>query len=528
MGEKPVEGDTRPRSVVLNVLANYGYFVVGMGTSYLLTPIMNSMLGKPVFNDWLFLVGFSIYFSLADLGLNVALVKQIAHHLGKGELDDAARILTAGLRIFGLIGGAFAVVGITVWMTPSILPSVVVDHLKGIDGPTAATVLGIILLNWMVEMALAPFNAALFAAQRYDVARLIAVVARLGKFVAILALLHAGYGILMLAAVTCGEALLRGLLQTWAVTKAIPNLRIRLTGTTMKTVKSLFTFSVWVIVSNLSYKMILLSDNILVQYVSDEPLAPLYNAAMMPIIMMEQLLWAIAQVLVPYAATKAAQDDPEALRRTVTRATRFTVLMALPMVTYLVVAGQGFIGTWMFDAEDFPVESVLASQPLLYWLAPAFLALFIQQPAIAVLVGTGKIKTPALINLGQALVKIVLSVALGLRYGVVGVAIGTVIPLVIANVFILPRYVKRETGVDWSRLTRGALAPALKTAIIAAPLAAGLLLWIDAGGEPMWRYRYQIPIALAVAGIFGAVSWFTGLAEDDRAWLRARLPGKRG
>jgi peptidoglycan biosynthesis protein MviN/MurJ (putative lipid II flippase) len=137
------------------------------------------------------------------------------------------------------------------------------------------------------------------------------------------------------------------------------------------------------------------------------------------------------------------------------------------------------------------------------------------------------VRAPALINLGQGVAKIVLSLILVRFFGLAGIALGTVIPLVVANIFVLPWFVKRELGVGWSLLLRHAIRPALLTLALAGPLAWGWLTVVGATEATMWRLRFQIPIALGVAAIFAVIAWFFGLNSEDRRWVRDRRPWRR-
>ncbi|MBN2489985.1 MAG: polysaccharide biosynthesis protein [Planctomycetes bacterium] len=521
---------SRVGQLVINVVANYGYYAVGMVVGVVLTPFLNNRLGREVFGEWFFLIGLTLYFSLADAGFNAATVKYVSEHLARREWAAAGRIMAASLRFFVAIAAAFALLAVGTVLFPRylVLPALIAGALQFLSAHTGIVVLAIILGNWAVEMAFAPFNAALFGAQRYDLARAVAVLARLAKFAAILVLIGLGHGVIALALVTVGEALLRGLFQWWLVRRKIPELPLGFSGAQPETYRKFFRFSAWIVVSNLAYKLIMLSDIPLVQFTrAGERENVLYNAAMQPILETEQLLWALAQVLVPFAAAGAALADRRLLQETIVRGARFTLLMALPILTYLLLGGRGLYGAWMYHEKEFPLEHVAQAQLLLWILAPAFLLLFLQQPAIAVFVGSGRVRVPALLNLVQGVVKIALSLWLVQYFGLAGIALGTVIPLAVVNGLVFPRFVRRELGVGWGDLCRGALLPAGATALIAGPLA---WLWLELTGAAamdQWRFRYQIPIALGVALLFAATAWFTGLKADDRRWIRARLPFRR-
>ena len=70
-------------------------------------------------------------------------------------------------------------------------------------------------------------------------------------------------------------------------------------------------------------------------------------------------------------------------------------------------------------------------------LALAGIVLVGQGPLGNILMGTGRHRLVAYVSLGEAVSNLALSVVLVRRFGMLGVAIGTAIPMFVANVFIL-------------------------------------------------------------------------------------------
>ena len=73
----------------------------------------------------------------------------------------------------------------------------------------------------------------------------------------------------------------------------------------------------------------------------------------------------------------------------------------------------------------------------LYVLALTGIVLVGQGPLGNILLGTGRHRLVAFVSLGEAIANLALSVILVRRFGMLGVAIGTAVPIAIANLFIL-------------------------------------------------------------------------------------------
>jgi hypothetical protein len=118
---------------------------------------------------------------------------------------------------------------------------------------------------------------------------------------------------------------------------------------------------------------------------------------------------------------------------------------------------------------------------LYVFLAVVTLAVF-DSTAARILLGTGRVRFDAWVSLSAAALNFGLSLTLVRHYGVVGVALGTLVPAAICNLLVSVPYVCRLTG----------------TRVV--PFYLGVLL--------------------PVAGI-GAAGWLSMLAT--RAWLESRV-----
>jgi O-antigen/teichoic acid export membrane protein len=111
--------------------------------------------------------------------------------------------------------------------------------------------------------------------------------------------------------------------------------------------------------------------------------------------------------------------------------------------------------------------------PLLV-LAAAGIVLVGQGPLGNVLLGTGHHRLGAFVSLGEALANLALSLALVRRFGIVGVALGTAIPVVAANVLILVPAACRQVELGVGAFLRLVAVAPLVGAIPAIAAAAAL------------------------------------------------------
>ena len=106
------------------------------------------------------------------------------------------------------------------------------------------------------------------------------------------------------------------------------------------------------------------------------------------------------------------------------------------------------------------------SLPILHiFLGVVFMAVF-DATASRVLLGTGQVKFDAAISLGSAILNLTLSLVLVWQLGIIGVALGTLIPATICNLFVSVPYTCRLCGLPVHRLYIAVFVPLLALAAL--------------------------------------------------------------
>ncbi len=131
------------------------------------------------------------------------------------------------------------------------------------------------------------------------------------------------------------------------------------------------------------------------------------------------------------------------MRRSYSTGTRYVLLICLPVVLSLFFWGDDFIGVWM--GPQFGIRSQYVLRLLLVGYGVAFSQLIAQ----GILKGTDRHRWLAFILIFEAVGNLGLSLLLARPYGIEGVAVGTMVPLLLASAAILV-YTCRQLGLSWS------------------------------------------------------------------------------
>jgi O-antigen/teichoic acid export membrane protein len=206
--------------------------------------------------------------------------------------------------------------------------------------------------------------------------------------------------------------------------------------------------------------------------------------------------------------------DSEKTREDFLLTTRLSVLASITTAGGIVLIGNRFIEFWIGeDYRDAYWPLVILIGSLAVWL--------MQWPSISVLYATAKHRFYAYLSLGEAAANVGLSVVLVQFYGMIGVSLGTAIPLVVCTLLAQPRYVCRtlelELGAYYRELGRAAL--------LAILYQSPLFIYIYSGESS--SLMLTATIACAYYPVCAILLFRRALSRSDRLRISRAVPALR-
>jgi O-antigen/teichoic acid export membrane protein len=218
-----------------------------------------------------------------------------------------------------------------------------------------------------------------------------------------------------------------------------------------------------------------------------------------------------SNALMPLVSLSKGAGDADTVRRVLVDGTRFLLAIAVPFVTLLLFYSEPFVIRWM--GPDF-AESV----PVLRILLVAMLLASVQLNAANVLGMTGKHRFVAFAMGGSALLNLVLSIILVQFFGLIGVALGTLIATFLVEFTLVVPRACRDQGLPLVGFVRQAIWPTLPALVPALTTAWLLARWHPITGFP-WIFLGGTLSALVY---FTAFYW-SGLVPAERALIADKL-----
>ncbi len=453
-GVRPARG----RRTLKNALANGTSRVVSVVASFLLTPVILHAVGTDAFGLWVLVGSVVAYGSLLDLGIGGALTKYVAEHQATGDVRSTRSVIAAGLRLYVGLGAIAALLGLGL---AAVAPTLfrVPDTLAG----TAGEITALMAVGLGVAIPCTTATAVLRGLHRYDLAAAIAVVGTVASVATTLGALALGWGVLGIVALGIPIPIATQLLAIAAIRRIEPALLDRGGERAPGATRRIVAFSWPLFLLDIAGRLQTKTDEIVVGVAlalgSVTPYALGRKLSTIPRLIAEQF----TMLLLPLASELHARDEHERLRSLYLVGVRTSLAIALPLTTALIVLAGPILDAWV--GPDY--EGGAAVVVILAIASVVDLSLW---PAGFVLQGIARHRWLAPIALGSGVANLILSLALARPLGLVGVALGTLLPTTIEALVVLTPFTLRTLNITPGRFASEALVPALWPVIPASLL----------------------------------------------------------
>ena len=434
--------------VLLNALSNYAHLIISIIIALIMSPFLVHTLGDFFYGVWSIIAAITGYFSLLDMGMNRAIVRYVSKY--DSEKNDKALniFFNTSLMLFSAIGVIIVVAALFI--------SANFDRFLdlGEHAHIAKTVALIAGVDFAFAFPFGAIYAVLIAKQRHTVANKINIINTLLRNFAIYVSLTLSPSLIVLA--ICNLVFNVG--RNWYIVietrKVAPEIQYHLGLFDRTLIKKIYDYSIYSFAASVSARVINFTDEIVVGHFLEVRDVTFYAIAVNLISYFEKIIWAGASVFVPYISQLDALGKKEDIERSFYLGSRITLLLTLFIFFGLLFLGKPFINVWM--GPDYGPRTF----PVLLLLAIAKVISSGQSMTVARLFGTSKHKFIGIINSIEAFSNLCLSLVLVRHYGMIGVAMGTLVPCLICNGIALPVYTVKSFQLSvWSFIRNSLVGP---------------------------------------------------------------------
>jgi O-antigen/teichoic acid export membrane protein len=483
-------------SIKYGVLKNVGSSWFGVATTLivgiLLPPLILHRLGDEAFGLWILIFSFTGFYGIFDLGIRSSIVKHVAEFEATGEHDQLNRLVNVSLFVYTCIAVALLVaVGIGSVYVNSVF------HISFSLQKTARVLFLMVGSGVALGFPLTVFAGILEGLQKYYLLNITQAVAVVLRALLIVFVLSHGMGILSVALITVTLPLLCYMTYAWRVLHTVP-LKFGIRFLSRSTFRKSFDYGLFSFISSVAFRLRFQADAIVIGAMLSASAITYFSIASKLIDYPFLLVGGLIQFIPPISSQYNATGNNNRLRKLFVLGNRACALIVFPISAMLWILGKSVIDVWV--GARYESSYVI----LMVLLVPTVLA-DIQASSRQVLLGIGRHKVMALVHVGEGVANLILSVILIRYLGVIGVALGTAIPLALTSLFFLPFYSCRILQVPLKEFLREAY---LLPCLLCAPLVAALLFTRSLmSAHNLSQLLVQATVGGLVYGI-AVVGWF--------------------
>ena len=488
--------------MVRNIFSNWVGLLVLAASTAVLTPMMIHHLGALDYGVWVLAGSVLDYYGLLDIGMRSAMFRYVGLFRGSDVREEVDRTFTSALFI--VMVTAVLILFLSIGMAYFLPRSMPLQDASPREFSWLLLLLGFSIGITFPTRMLATYISA---HQRWDLFNAAGIASVITRAIAIIIALKLGYGILAVAIAALVVAFLSLGQHILFVRVADPRVHVSLHLISVKRIKELFSFSL---------RSLLVSVGDYLRFYSDSAvIAAVLNVALItPFSVATRLIECFKSVIVaaggPVFGSMTELDggrrDDES-RELLLMSTRLLALLSILGGVLLLVDGRALLRLWVGP-------ELVWAYPILAILAAGYMINLALHPMLLIVVAKGKHGALGVWTIAEGAVNIGLSILLGRSYGLLGIAVGTVVPMLAIKLIIQPFYALRAADMSvWVFLRRG----------LARPLIVGPLFLLAARTIAI-RTTPTFPLfsasVLAQVIIFFAMTWILGLTKAEHEWLR--------
>lgn len=492
-------------TVARNVSTRYLAIGVEAVLGVLMLPFNVAHLGQSAYGLWMLTASVTAYFSVLDLGYAGALVKFVAQYRAKRDERALNEILSTAFFIFGGFGLLTYGVALLIAMNLARLFQLTPDQVA-----TGRVVLLIVSVNVAAGTAFSVFGGVINGFQRYDLNNVVGTISSVLTAVANVVVLALGYGLVELVAATTLVRVLTFVAYRANAYRVFPKLRIRLSLFRRTRLRELTMFSVYMLIIDWSNKMNYSVDALVIGAFLNTSAVAVWAVGQRVAELTQRLSNQLNDVLFPAIVDCDAAQRLDRLQSIFIQGTRLSLATVVPLAGSLAMMATPLVYAWVGPAFS-------GSAVVLQLLAVTVIVRVGNATASTLLKGAGHHRLVAFTNAAAAVSNLALSIAIIKPLGLAGVAIGTLVPVVLVSACVIfpagCRRVELSIGRAWMQAVWPALWP-----------AAPMVLFIMASRPWVGTSLAAVTLDVAVAALVYFFTFiFFGIGREERRFYFSKL-----
>lgn len=486
-------------------------FLLNAVNAFFLTPFMIHALGNATFGVWVLIGSLLGYYSVLNLGFDTAVIRHVAKHIGEKDGQAAADVMSSarayfrgiGLLVFGLSALAAALFAFAdpVFRFFSLKPEIRAEFSIALLVLGSTTAIALYLRIW---------DCALKALERYDLPAMISMGCLILRTGCILLFMKSS--LLSLALIFGAFSLLASLSVRTAGVRALRACALPDGHFCRARFRRIGRFGLFAFFTSVADQFRNNTDPIVIARFMQMAQVTHYNISFTLIRYFRLIAGQFGSPFLPLFSRLHGRNQGDELKQLFLIASKIQAFLTMIIAGAILGCGKDFIRFWVgaeLGLEHLPV----CAQLLSILLIPMMLDVM-QSLSNTLLYSLNRHPFFSYQTTAEGCANLVLSILLAPRYGLIGVAWGTAIPMLITKLLIQPWYVCRAAQIAHGAYLRDCvLIPVAGALVLGCGLRALLL------AVPPQNMLILLATGGMLTALFAALSGWALLRKNDRAYL---------
>ena len=491
---------SQTKLIFKNVSVNYLVTGTELLLGIFMLPFNVAHLGQSAYGLWILVASVTVYFSMLDLGYGVAQVRFAAKYRAQGDDNALNEIASTMFCMFSGVGlVTFAIATLIAFNLERVFP------LTGEQARIGQIVLLFISAYVALGFPFSVFGGIVNGFQRQYLNGAVGFVTAIVVAAVNVVVLLSGYGLAELVAATTAVRILSYFAYALNAYRVFPALRIRPQFFKSERLREVTGFSVFILIIDLANKLNYSTDAIVIGAFMGTSAVAIWAVAQRLIEIVQRVTDQLNAVLFPVVVDSATVQHTDRLRKILVQGTRLSLAMVVPIATVLGLTARPLVLTWVGPA--------FAESVNIIYILSVVVALRVGNATSAVILkGSDQHKFLAIVNISMAVGNLFLSILLVRVYGLIGVAIGTLIPMVVVAMFLVFPAACRRVELPVFTVVRNSVWPATWPALV----MGGFVLVTRGNLQGSWTL--MILQALVAASIYAGLFLMFAISRKERDW----------
>lgn len=489
------------------VLSNWAVTFATIVYALVATPYIVEVLQKELYGVWAFLNSLTAYSQILYFGLGSALIMNVSRLRSTEDSISLNRLVSVIFTIYSLVG---LLCLISLVLLSPVLPSLFSNPLDADSYRAASRVVILLGVQVFCIFQSSCMTGVLSGFGRFDLVNLVQLFSIGLRCFAIFYFLDGPDPILRLAMMMTSLTALETLLFWTILHVKYGWIKSRFVLPRLPELKALYSFGLQSFFLIISSKLIHLTDTIVIGILLGSASVSLYALPQQMIIYCGLFIARFASVFLPKLTALYTTSDYGHLRIYFVKSLKISSFLSVYIFVTAIYLGHFFLGLWV--GPEFSQSAPAILLPLGIAGILSTIAVVMPLPFFQAM---GLLRFPAQVRFVEALSNLILSLLLARSLGLLGVALGTLLPALLFSFLILPRYICRELSIDFPSLCFSVLLPSLVLVLVLSLFFEFVKrnYAIDSWYALLMCLSMTIPIPVLVGWV--------AFSRGDKQWLKS-------